>query len=265
MIRSIKNRIFRIYIRFKTFNESPDKIIKDFFIKNNEKFIIQVGGNDGVTADPLRKYLKFPGNYRAIIIEPISFYFNKLNNLYLDRNDIKLLKKFVSNEKRIDKIYYIPPKIANQMNGHGPKNDWAHGQGSFSKEFIINEIKKNSFRGNNYIRNMNKFIESIIYEEVENISIKEIKTKKDDLKLLVIDAQGYEFNILKSINFTEQNFDIIYYEDEDLTLPESKKIRKFLRSNNYFFKSFHSNNVVFTKQKNLLSKIFGLFEKIIDT
>ena len=35
-----------------------DTFLNFYFKQNNKKFIIQVGGNDGINSDPLRKYLK---------------------------------------------------------------------------------------------------------------------------------------------------------------------------------------------------------------
>ena len=43
------------------------------------------------------------------------------------------------------KLYFIPPKVADQMNGDGPFNNWAHGQGSFNLDVVIYCIKKNIF------------------------------------------------------------------------------------------------------------------------
>ena len=50
-------------------------------IDKQKKFIVQIGGNDGVQNDPLRKYFEKSGNYKAIIFEPINFYYQKLKIL----------------------------------------------------------------------------------------------------------------------------------------------------------------------------------------
>ena len=59
------------------------------------------------------------------------------------------------------------------MNGDGPFNNWAHGQGSFNLEVVIYWIKKNIFRGKKYIEKIPYFISSI-----ESINVKIIQTKK---------------------------------------------------------------------------------------
>jgi hypothetical protein len=119
------------------------------------------------------------------------------------------------------------------MNGDGPFNDWAAGQGSFSKKFIINEIYKNSFRGNKYNINIQKFIKEISSLIVFCDKISKYKISKSEISLLVLDVQGYEYYILKSINFKKQKFSIIYLEDEDPQSIISSKIRRLLKINSY--------------------------------
>jgi hypothetical protein len=154
----------KLYTFFNNRNfKNPEKILENFFFSKNKKCIIQVGANDGLMADPLRSFLIKKSNYKAILIEPLDYYYNNLLKLYKKRKDIKLLKICISTKKK-QKIYFIPPKIADLMNGEGPKNNWAHGQGSSDKEFIIKQIKLNNFRGSNYKENIQKYINSITHK-----------------------------------------------------------------------------------------------------
>ena len=72
-------------------NKKPDQILSQIFISNKKKFVVQAGGNDGIFNDPLRKYFKYSGNYKAIIFEPVRYYYSKLCKLYKNRQDIKKL------------------------------------------------------------------------------------------------------------------------------------------------------------------------------
>ena len=119
------------------------------------------------------------------------------------------------------------------MNGEGPFNDWAGGQGSFSKKFIINEIYKNNFRGNKYNINIQKFIDEISSLTVPCDRISKYKISKLEISLLALDVQGYEYYILKSINFKKQKFSRIYLEDEDPQSIISTKMRRLLKINSY--------------------------------
>ena len=196
--------IFRKYLKFLISIkkiDNADKVLEGYINKNKNKIIIQVGGNDGEMGDPLRKFFVKKGNYQSIIIEPINYYYKKLSYLYKKRKDIKTLKYFVSNAKKKKKIFFIEPKVANQMNGDGPFNNWAHGQGSFSKDFIIDMIDRNNFRGESYNKKINFFKKSIKFEYVKTIKLSNLNVAKYEIKILVLDVQGYELNVLKTINF----------------------------------------------------------------
>ena len=61
MINFIENFFIKIYRKFlsKTFykkNFKTPEFYKYYFSKPEKKYIVQVGGNDGVQNDPLKKY-----------------------------------------------------------------------------------------------------------------------------------------------------------------------------------------------------------------
>jgi len=81
---------------YKNNFKTPD-FFKYYFSQKKKKFIVQVGGNDGLQNDPLRQFLVNKGNYSTIIFEPIKYYYDQLCDLYKDREDIKLENFYVSN------------------------------------------------------------------------------------------------------------------------------------------------------------------------
>ena len=237
MIHLIKNFFTKIYrkILSKTVyrkNFKTPEFYNYYFSKPKKKYIIQVGGNDGVQSDPLRTYLKNKGNYEAIIFEPIQYYYKKLKELYLGRNDILIKKFYVSNEKKEKEIYFIKPQICDEINSKDQKNDWLHGQGSFDKKNIENAIDKNCFRGDKFKKNVEKLKNNIVSELVLPFELKNLNFPKDSVNLLVIDVQGFELEVLLSLSFNEK-IDYIVYEDEFPYSQKSKKIRKILAMHNY--------------------------------
>ena len=205
----------------------------DFYFSTlGKKFIVQVGGNDGIQNDTLRNYFRIEENYNAIIFEPIQYYFKKLKHLYSNRNDISIRNQFVSNDKQEQKIYFIKPEICDVIKIKNQNNDWLHGQGSFNKKNIENAIDQNSFRGEKFKKNIQLLKNNIISELVESFELKNLNFPKDSLNLLVIDVQGFELEVLLSLSFNEK-IDYIVYEDENPYSKKSKKIRKLLNKYNY--------------------------------
>ena len=149
-LKKIFNKIISIIFFRSFFIRSKKKeveiFLKNYFNSSEYKTIIQIGSNDGVQNDPIRKFLKYPGNYKAVLIEPIPYYIKKLKKIYQQRKDIKIIKAAVGSENKTKKLYYISPKTADLMNGDGPFNNWAHGRGSFNLETVVYWIKQNSFR-----------------------------------------------------------------------------------------------------------------------
>ena len=137
------------------------------------------------------------------------------------------------------------------MDGKGPGKGWAHGQGSFSRKFIENEIEKNSFRGEEYINKIQFFKSSIKSEIVSTMSISEIFVDNKEQNLLIIDVQGHEFNVINSINFENQKFNLIYYEDENPFSISSRKIRNLLKSKKYYLAGTSGPNFCFKKNESL--------------
>ena len=116
------------------------------------------------------------------------------------------------------------------MNGDGPMNDWAHGQGSFSKETVIHWINENSFRGNEYRENIPHFISSIDSIDISTKKISEFIPSASHA-LLVLDVQGFEYEVLQGIEWSNRpNF--IYLEAD---LGNGQKLSTFLAQKGYLY------------------------------
>jgi hypothetical protein len=108
------------------------------------------------------------------------------------------------------------------MNGDGPMNDWAHGQGSFYKDSIIHWIDENAFRGAWYRENMERFKRSILKSSVNCFPLKNILSCGQELSLLLIDVQGAELDVLLGIDWSAPPDFILYEQDikRDHTIDE---------------------------------------------
>jgi FkbM family methyltransferase len=204
-----------------------------YFSIEKRKLIIQVGANDGVSSDPLCDYFKVNNNFHAILIEPHPFYVNKLKKMYKERSNIQIEQVACGDIKNIKDLYFIQPEIADEMNGDGPNNNWAHGQGSFDKNIIIHHINQNKFRGKDYVKNIPNYINAI--QSIETKIIRLMDLNLDDLNfdnfLLVIDVQGFEIEVLKGIDWRRPPRFIVFEDD----LNNGKLIHNYLISKEYKF------------------------------
>ena len=93
-----------------------------YFSSGKEARVIQVGANDGIMCDPLRGFLvhRTNQNIRAVLVEPIPFYYTKLRDLYADYPNITVLNVACGASGGRAPLYFIEPSVADQMNGDGP-------------------------------------------------------------------------------------------------------------------------------------------------
>lgn len=231
--------------KHKFFVKSLDDFLEEYFSQNRKKIIVQIGANDGVQNDPLRKYLQTQGNYQAILVEPLNFYYEKLRALYGNREDIKVINAAAGATSFKKNLYYINPEVANSMNGDGPENNWAHGQGSFSYDNVVHWINENKFRGPEYVKNIEKYIDSIECVKIDVIKTSDLLPPNDNT-LLLIDVQGFEIEVLEGIDWNNAP-DYIVWEDD--ILSNEKKIEILLDKMEYKYYAGIADKVYIKKTR----------------
>lgn len=200
-----------------------------YFKSNNSALVVQVGANDGEQSDPLRKFFSKPGRYSAILIEPIPFYVSKLKALYKDRVDIQIIEAACGGHSQTKSLYFINPAVADDMNGDGPFNNWAHGQGSFDYHTVVHWIEENRFRGEKYTQNIPLYVSAIQSVELVIKRVEEFIPPHPNY-LLVVDVQGFELEVLKGVNWLSNAPAHILLEDD---LGKTGEIFGFLHQKGY--------------------------------
>ncbi len=207
------------------------QIIYQFIERHEKSTIVQIGACDGVQNDFVREVIIENKNNKKLkfhLIEPIPYYAKLLRKIYGEFSNVEIEMCAIGKENGTEVLYFIDPSIADEMNGRGPHNNWAHGQGSFSKQKIIDTISDNSFRGPAYVANIPQYTEAIKQVDVEVKTLSEI-INRNMPTLLVIDVQGAEMQVLEGIS-REHLPEIVIVENE---FPDDR-ILNFLTSLGYF-------------------------------
>lgn len=186
--------------------------LQKIFKSQNKLEVVRVGANDGIQSDPLRKFLRMSGDYSAKLVEPVPFYFNQLSNLYQDRPDVEILNIAAGSSGGSLDLFHIDPRIATKMNGDGPHNNWALGQGSSSRATVVYWIYKNSWRGVDYRERIREWIDAIEILEVPVIPTKDF-IGHAARTLLVIDVQGMESDVLLGLSVRNLPRWIVFEDD----------------------------------------------------
>ncbi len=162
--------------------------------KTENFFFVQIGANDGIMADPIYDFVTHNHKkLQGIAIEPMKDVYKKLQLNYKKYPNIKTANFAIHRSEKEMTIYRVDPARAKQL------GDWTSGIASFDKnhyersnipkEYIISEI-----------------VECMTFQEF----LKKYSVKKIDL--LQIDTEGYDSEIILSIDFNEIKPSIIRFE-----------------------------------------------------
>jgi len=189
--------------------------------KSKDFFFIQIGSNDGVRNDPLYKFIcKF--NWSGICVEPVPYLYDKLQKLHVMRKNISCKNVAVSSTGGNMTFYYI------KENQHD-QTDWrcGNGLGSFNKEIVMK-----------HQNGVWDFDDNFSEIEVKTITFSDLTSGVSKIDLLHIDTEGYDFEIIKTIDFTKTIPSFILFEHK--WLDDINEVYEFLKEHKY--KCLNLNN-----------------------
>jgi len=180
-------------------------------------FFVQIGANDGIRADDSYAFIT-RHQLKGIVVEPLKDMFAKLSKNYIAHPQISKINKAVHSSARQMTLYRV------KDNASVP--DWCHGIASFNKSHLLSGIKK--------IPDIERYI---IEEKVSCISLSELFSGADihQLSFLQIDTEGYDFEIIKMIDFTRYKPRIIRYECSTLSPEDNQSCIDLLTAQGYYF------------------------------
>ncbi len=167
---------------------------------------IQIGSFDGITNDPIHRFV-INHSWKGIFIEPIPEYYNQLLKNYDGIEGLIFKNVAIDNKPGYRSIYRLRPE-AISLTPYAPQFS------TFNREVLTK--RKNKFPE----------IESLIEEvKVPCMTVKEIIEAEGITRvdLIQIDTEGYDFEILKSIDLQNIKPTVIRYEHIHLSDEERQK------------------------------------------
>ena len=248
---------FLLYIAFYRFFYRPKKnslakIIQHYSRSlRNELQVIQIGANDGMRHDPIHKFIK-SDNWKGVLLEPQPYVYNKyLKRLYKRSNDIHTMCAAIGENDGVQPLYRIG--FSNMR--------WATGLASFVREQVVKAFENGlvADRCAKYgIAIPENKSEHIIAEEVAVISPTTLIKKYaiDNIDLLMIDTEGFDYEVIKIFNVEKTKPHMIIYENEHLSSGDNQSCESLLRRNSYRLKHFHSNTVAVQEPLGVMEEFF---------
>ena len=219
--------------------------------KNSGVTVVQIGANDGITHDPIHKFIK-RDNWKGVLLEPQSDVFHQyLKKIYAKNKGIITLCAAIGEQDGTQTIYKIG--FSNMR--------WATGLTSFSKEKIekafedgIVEINCSKF-GIEIPTDKRKWIS---HENVEVISPVTLLKKYDfgKIDLLQIDAEGYDLEVIRIFDIPNTQPEAIIFENVGLEENAYNFYLEKLKKLKYNTRKFGPNTLALKKENTQFQKYF---------
>jgi FkbM family methyltransferase len=201
-------------------NELLDKLQRDV----QDVFFIQIGAMDGVTFDPLRRHI-VTNKWRGILVEPLVDCFTRLCANYSGMQNLTFENVAITEKQEVRRLNRVP---SNAISGKGLP-EWTLGIASFFTD-------RNAIGGIGCSQEEYERIrDCVIEEEVKCIPLDTLLSLNDvdRIDLLQIDTEGYDFRILKQLDFTRYRPYVINIEFVLLPPDEQRECLRLLAQNGY--------------------------------
>ena len=198
--------------------EFDDVVCRRIFESGPNFTFIQIGVFDGITHDPLRKYIDKCG-WRGILIEPQSRAASVLRDLYGSNNDIVVLQAALDRQIGRRTLFTVESETAPA---------WAGGLASFDRETIVKHA------------DLIPGLEGMIREEaVDCITFDDVleRLPSERLDLLQIDTEGADAYILSLFPLDRVRPAIIHWEVKHLSTAQREDCLDRLLAYGYRFAS----------------------------
>lgn len=184
--------------------------------------IVQVGANDGQIADPLMRSIR-DYSWRALLIEPVPFYFAQLEKLYQGARNATLVRMAVDTRVSKRAIFVADPA---QTPSDKP---WWKGLASFNKAHLNRHLPA----------------EAILEIDVSAAPLSEIMSQANftDCNILCVDVEGHELVVLDTFDFEKLRPAIVAFESKHMSADQYSSVERMLSSMGYIVRRMHPDSV----------------------
>jgi FkbM family methyltransferase len=193
---------------------STENILKNNFKINSDFSFVQIGANDGISFDFLYSFVILR-NSSGIVVEPVKEYFDELCENYKNNINIVKVNKAIHPTKKEMIIYKILPTAQSRY------PEWVKGIASFDSTHHL-KLKINS---NDIVE------EKVISDNLHNIISDNLKIF--ELDYFQIDTEGFDFEILKMIDFNILKTKMIKFESVNLLKGDAELAFRYLEEKGY--------------------------------
>lgn len=182
-------------------------VAADHLLRHGQLSFLQIGAFDGVVVDDMRRVIEHE-NVRGILVEPQPVPFARLEKRYQGHRHLTLVNAAIDKTSGTRTLYTI------------------RGGDSVGASFDRNHLLKHGAGS-----------ADIIEQEVPCLTINEVMEQAgfQTIDLLQIDAEGYDFELIKSIDFRQCAPAILRFEFSHLSRKDIDECLRMLARRGYRF------------------------------
>lgn len=185
--------------------------------KKSKVFFVQIGANNGVSNDPLNEFILNSG-WSGILIEPLPDVFGVLKENYKEtKADLLFENVAIGSVNGEVPFFYID-------NSDQTLPVWTSQLSSFNRDVVVKNLGGHP-----------QFIGRIKSINIETLTLAALLKKHglSKIDLLHTDTEGFDYEILKTIDFSIIHPDIIMFESIHLSKADFKATVSILKNANY--------------------------------
>lgn len=179
---------------------------------------VQIGANDGVLEDPLREFVT-TRDWRGVLVEPVPYLFERLRETYRGVPGAILENVAIAEKSGSLPFYYVRENSADTG-----VPEWHRGLGSFSREVVMKHADR-----------IPGLAQRLVTQEVPCLSFAALCARHgiDGLELLHMDTEGYDYEILKTVDLERFRPRVLVYEHHHLGAEDRAACLAHLAAHGY--------------------------------
>jgi len=183
-----------------------------------EPIFVKVGANDGITNDPCSDILLANPNWKGLLVEPVPYCFERLKANFSNSTRFTLEQAAIGSTAGVKPFYYLDPDARVSL---PDLPVWFDHLASFDRNHILKH----------YVE-----LEPFIHErDIEVITLANVLDRHGIGKfhLLHVDTEGYDYEVLKTLDFEKNAPVLILVEYKHLRADEKEAMLELFCKHGY--------------------------------
>ena len=197
------------------------RLLREFERAYPDAFFVQIGSNDGKQHDPLRRAI-LRRRWRGVMVEPVPYVYARLQRNYGRYADRITLENVAVGDRDGELPFYHLAPVEDYEKEGLPR--WYDGIGSFRQEHVLK-----------HVTHIPDVADRLVCTEVPTVTFESLceRSRVDAIDLVQIDAEGYDFEVVKSIDFSRHRPRLLVYEHYHLSPSERANCQVHLEAQGY--------------------------------